>query len=164
MVNEYFAVHLAREIGLTVPDWSAVQVNAQVLEALPDARFSYLGGHPIYTPGIHFGNRFVTATALPSEWNALWPRSGDNRILNSSEIAGALAFDTWVDNTDRRQAVFVPAQRRSQTLKAFWSTTAVALVIRRGTLSFLERNPSSLTTACMQQRVSGTTLNLGWAG
>ncbi len=120
LINELLANLLARAIGLTVPDCALVRVSPDFLQQLPEAAFRYENGRAPYTPGLHFGSRYVLPSYEPACWSSLWPRADTVQFTNAEEIAGVLAFDAWVDNTDRRQAVFVPAERRSRKLTAFW--------------------------------------------
>ena len=115
-INEYLATRLLETIGLSVPRCAFISVGADLASKIST---DTPGGTRIYEPGLHFGSRFVLPNAGDRAWSTI-PPAAMSRVVNLSERLGILAFDTWVDNTDRREAVYAPVARRSRQVRATW--------------------------------------------
>ena len=107
LANEYLAGHLARTIGLSVPEPVIIHVDLETVNECK-IEFQLAGTQMTPTAGLQFGSRLIVEEEvhdwLPSSWSG--------NIQNVKEFAGMLAFDKWTGNADGRQVVF--HKKRSQ--------------------------------------------------
>ena len=107
LANEYLAGHLARMIGLSVPEPLIIQVDAETIRQ-HNISFQLAETQMAPTAGVHFGSRLI----VDEEVHDWLPSSWIGNIKNVREFAGILAFDKWTGNADGRQVVF--HKKRSQ--------------------------------------------------
>ena len=110
IINEYLGTRLALEVGLTLPAWAPIRVSESLLRKSHDTPSEEGIATFPHSPGIHFGRIYAPAVriaglkaigGLPTDWK---------NVLNITEIAGVLAFDAWVSNTNVRQAILLPIE------------------------------------------------------
>ena len=68
----------------------------------------------VFTLAASYAGSLMPGRVLDFAPNRAW-----HRVVNLNEVAGVLAFDKWLSNSDRRQAVYAK-QDRSSKLKAYW--------------------------------------------
>jgi len=113
-INELLGTYLARKIGLTIPDTSLMKLSNSL---------SWSEGFDHTTSAknlseVHFASAFIGAR-YPGKSYERFPSGTRCQIMNVSEIAGVLALDIWLRNTDSRQAIFV-RHKQSNLLCAHW--------------------------------------------
>lgn len=118
VINEYLGTRIAAELGFTVPQCTLIYVGAEVFRDAQRATTLSRLEAAAYEPGIAFGSAYAGVGRWRKMLNYL-PANGWQRVDNRSELAGMLVFDTWVQNTDRRQAVYVQ-EGHFRSLKALW--------------------------------------------
>jgi hypothetical protein len=107
LANEYLAGHLARMLGLSVPEPVIIRVDLETINGYK-IEFQFAGTQVTPIAGLHFGSRLIV-DELVYDW---LPISWIANIKNVKEFAGILAFDKWTGNADGRQVVF--HKKRSQ--------------------------------------------------
>src|SRR6266566_1830282 len=111
LANDYLAGHLARTIGLGVPEPVIIHVDVEtIVETINECKidFQFAGTQVAPTAGLQFGSRLIVDEDV-HDW---LPSSWCGKIKNVKEFAGILAFDKWTGNADGRQLVF--HKKRSQ--------------------------------------------------
>lgn len=98
LVNEWVASTLAGALGLPVPAFAAVEVEAHAAAQMVWGQ----SGRSIYTPlpGLHFASSFI------SNSSDMLPDGDLAGIANLRDFWGALILDKWLCNVDGRQATF----------------------------------------------------------
>jgi hypothetical protein len=107
LANEYLAGHLARMVGLSVPEPVIIHVDLETINEYK-IEFQFAGTQVTPIAGLQFGSRLIV-DELVYDW---LPISWIANIKNVKEFAGILAFDKWTGNADGRQVVF--HKKRSQ--------------------------------------------------
>lgn len=114
VTNEFISTNLARHLGLSVPEQRIIQVSSEVLES------ALVEGKPIHTkyhaPGVHIGSKYMRAT---QRIRSLLGSSTQN-ISNAWELAGIMALDVWLANTDFRQMLLVETGEADHSLCLYW--------------------------------------------
>lgn len=106
LANEFLCTHIARSIGLSVPDSAIVDVDEGFICRTPELRFSFGSGESAPRAGHQFGSRLVEDDYV---YDYVPP---DTQFRNIREFAGALAFDKWTCQADGRQALFTRRARQ----------------------------------------------------
>jgi hypothetical protein len=114
LANEYLAGHLARMIGLSVPEPAIIHVDAETIRRY-DISFHLAGSEIVPPAGLQFGSRFIV-DEIVHDW---LPISWIGNIKNIREFAGILAFDKWTGNADGRQVVFHKRHSQRKYMAAF---------------------------------------------
>lgn|SRR5487761_1858440 len=107
LFNEAFGSELMSSLGLPVPNWRAIHVTEQFIDANPQLWFeeaSPVRRRPI--AGLHFGSQFKCGGPREDVYEIL-PDHLLNRIENRHYFIGMLLFDLWANHSDARQALFV---------------------------------------------------------
>ena len=115
LVNDYLGTRIASAIGLTVPRVSAIFVTGWLKNSVGVQSQDRIRG---LRCGLHFGSKFM-GSLMPGHVLDYLPGSPVPRLRNASEFAGIAALDLWLDNTDRRQAVFVRSSTERHYKAAF---------------------------------------------
>jgi hypothetical protein len=106
LANEMFATRLAARAGICVPQVDVVEVQSSLIERTPALMVELPRGRVHCAMGKQFGSKFPgnpsTVTIFPLTLNAPIDRTN-----NVDDFLGIFAFDKWVCQTDRRQAIFV---------------------------------------------------------
>lgn len=118
VINEYLGTRIAADLGLSVPKCSLISVNAEVFRKAQRAQVLSSSEAKAYEPGIAFASAYAGLGRWQKTFDFV-PANDWHRVDNRAELAGMLVFDAWVQNTDRRQAVYVQ-EDRSRSLKAIW--------------------------------------------
>ena len=113
-LNEFLGNCIAQDIGLSVPPFSLMRTSESIGSKLQFAPGR--GQENIHH--IHFASAFVGSLKPGHDLEGL-PPNYPHSIANMHEFAGVLALDLWLDNTDRRQAIFA-RRARSRKYTAFW--------------------------------------------
>lgn len=106
LANDWIASRLARRIGLPVPEVAAIEISPWLIRSTPELSFELPSGRAACHEGVHFGSRFAVDPQEGMVTDFL-PAACLPRVKNLAAFIGAVAFDKWTCNTDRRQAVFV---------------------------------------------------------
>lgn len=102
--NEALGALLASHIGLPVPVWTPVRVPASLIE---QNWIDWTGGTSVLPqPGLYFGSRYLGSGSGTSVYQVI-PTEWVKHVSNRLDFVGALVFDLWTENLDRRQALFV---------------------------------------------------------
>jgi hypothetical protein len=114
LVNEWIAGVFLRHLGLSSPEAAMVRISEEFLEANTDAYLQM--GRERRPPdlGWHFGSRFPGDPGRTAVYDFL-PDSLLDKVENTGDFVGALAFDKWAANADSRQAIFFRARVRGGT-------------------------------------------------
>ncbi len=119
LANEMIATRLAAAIGLTVPACDIVEVTPWLVENTAELHYELgQGQRTRYTPGLHFGSRFVGGL-MPGQAVDYLPDPQLDEVRNLGEFAGMLALDKWAGNCNGRQAVFTRRPRERRYLAHF---------------------------------------------
>lgn len=116
--NELLATHIARTIGLTVPETTIIDVTHSTLTDWRSVNGGRTRPRLTYECGLQFGSRYVAPIARGPSVTFVTSRDW-SRVTNAQERVGVLLLDLWLCNTDGRQAVFSEAEEEDK-LKAFW--------------------------------------------
>jgi hypothetical protein len=94
LVNEWIAGVFLRHLGLSSPEAAMVRVSEEFLEANADAYLQM--GRERRPPdlGWHFGSRFPGDPGRTAVYDFL-PDSLLDKVENTGDFVGALAFDKW---------------------------------------------------------------------
>ena len=105
LVSDAIGSILLRSLGISAPEPALVTVTPEFLQQNPNVSVQ-LGQHrkPV-EPGVHFGSRYPGHPDRLAVFDLL-PDQLLAGVKNLAEFLGALVFDKWVGNADRRQAVF----------------------------------------------------------
>jgi len=94
LVNELIGSILLAQLGLATPERAFVRIDGECLS----------DGDPLRS-GLHFGSRYPGASGSVAVYDFL-PKALVPKVSNLDHFFGALMFDQWTSNTDRRQAIF----------------------------------------------------------
>jgi hypothetical protein len=105
LINELVASFLMRSLGIDTPETALIRVSDEFLVQHP---VILTAGSRSWSPaaGLHFGSRY------PGEGVAVYdflPAPLCGAIRNRDHFFGGAVFDSWVANTNHRQAIFVRA-------------------------------------------------------
>jgi hypothetical protein len=115
LANEWLGTHIAKRIGLPVPECAIVKVERSLIEEAPDLHVQISGTHIPCVPGLQFGSRFVIHPIMGQVINYLDDAFlTSQRVRNLNVLFGALAFDKWTCQADARQVIY---WRRSRERK-----------------------------------------------
>jgi hypothetical protein len=103
-LNEALCAQIARRLGVTVPDVAVVYLTLDQAQS--------------YKPDAEEPERYVVASRLIEPAEPLTPASAAG--AETSEVAGIVAFDALVRNTDRKEE-HVLAQRQSDDSWKLWA-------------------------------------------
>lgn len=117
LINELVASRLVVDLGLTLPQVSYISVSDAVARTL-NSEFANSGeGSFAYSGGTHFGSRYMGGLLPGLVTDQHFGPATD--VVNGAELAGIYVCDVWLNNIDRRQAVFV-RNARQRRRRAFW--------------------------------------------
>jgi hypothetical protein len=111
LINEWIASTLLEYLQLAIPPTAIVHLSSEFLSANPEVYIAMGGQHDPPLPGWHFGSRYPGNPSRVAVYDFV-PDSMLDRIENSGDFAGILAFDKWTGNADARQSIFVRARLR----------------------------------------------------
>jgi hypothetical protein len=110
VANEVIGTEVVRRLGLPVPEWRPLSFSREILDRHPE--LWYRNGNTSIRPesGLHFGSRLL----MPERGRVyqVIPRIWWRRVENCADWAALLMIDLWINDCDRRQAVFVPGAGR----------------------------------------------------
>lgn len=106
LANDWIASRLARRIGLPTPEVAVVEVSDWLIRSTPELSFELSHGRNPCQEGMQFGSRFAVDPQKGAVTDLL-PIACLSRVKNRIAFIGALVFDKWTCNTDRRQAAYV---------------------------------------------------------
>ena len=105
LCNELLASLLARDLGLSVPKPTLIIVPEDFVRSQPELTFQLPAKCVSCMPGVQFASTYICDSEYARMFDA-FPESQLTRVQNAHEIWGAAVFDTWVVNSDVRQAVY----------------------------------------------------------
>ncbi len=127
LVNEWIAGSLMQRLGFWAPRTAVIEITRDFLAKNPEVNIQTGQKTTAVQPGLHFGSRYPGDPAEVAVYDAL-PSSLLPSVSNYGEFIGALVFDKWVGNTDKRQAVFY----RAQSVHGFSGQRMIAQFIDNG--------------------------------
>src|ERR1700689_5214068 len=112
LVNEAVCSELLKRVGVASPGWAWIGVDREFLARNPEIRIDGHGGSIVIEAGWHFGTP-ATANSHRREAYDSPPSSFLGKVSNPWDFLKIFVFDIWVDNRDRRQAIFfrLPSRR-----------------------------------------------------
>jgi hypothetical protein len=105
LVNEMLASQLADQIGLPVPVSVIVEVDARLVEHMPEMHIQLLHHAVPCQAGLQFGSEYAVNPLLGQCFDYL-PTETLNRVSDLSRFGAMLPMDKWTGNVDARQAIF----------------------------------------------------------
>jgi hypothetical protein len=105
LVNDAIGSVLLRYLGVSTPEPVLVTIVPEFLQQNPEVSLQLCRGRVPVEPGAHFGSRYPGHPDRLAVFDLL-PDLLLPSVENAGEFLGALVFDKWAANTDRRQAVF----------------------------------------------------------
>jgi hypothetical protein len=98
LVNEYVAGKLARYLRLPVPKFTIVHIPKRFIQTTSLKTFGF-------QPGVQFASRYI-------ENGVCYSKNLSSQVINHHHLIGMVAFDHWVNNTDRniRNLLLEPVQ------------------------------------------------------
>lgn len=118
LMNEVIGVELIRKLGLPCPEWQPIHVPAEFLDRHPDLWFQN-GKIAIRPSGeLHFASRLILSEGDSPTYQIV-PRSWWRRVENRADLVAMTVLDLWMNSCDRRQAVFVSADRTKNLRAVF---------------------------------------------
>lgn len=117
LMNEVVGSELVRRLGLPGPDWRPLMVTDEFLADHPE--LWYRAGNRLIRPigNLHFGSRLVFGETEDPVYHCIPPDWWD-RVENRIDFIAMMVTDMWMNNCDRRQAVF--AETLKDTIRAFF--------------------------------------------
>jgi hypothetical protein len=106
LANEALGTELARHLGLSVPEWRAIEISDEFLDQHKLCWFETASGLVRPNAGLHFASRVIGQDTSTSVYEVL-PGGWISRIDNRDDFVGMLMLDVWANHTDNRQSVFV---------------------------------------------------------
>lgn len=108
LVNEFVAGNLAQHLRLPVPKFTIVHIPYEFIQRTPLKTFGF-------QPGFQFASRYI-------ENGFCYRKKLSSRVINSNHLIGMVAFDHWVNNTDRniRNLLLESVQPRSSHPYKVW--------------------------------------------
>jgi hypothetical protein len=105
LVNEMLASRLAEQIGLPVPASVIVEVDARLVERIPDLNVQLIDHNVPCQAGLQFGSEYAVSPLVGQCFDYL-PTETLGKVSNVTRFCAMLALDKWTGNVDARQAVF----------------------------------------------------------
>jgi hypothetical protein len=105
LINEVLAAELLRRIGIASPDWAMVHADPEFLYANPLVGIHLRHSVRPVECGWHFGSKVPLNRNGMAILDSL-PHHILTRIDNLPDFLRVFVFDLWIDNSDRRQAIF----------------------------------------------------------
>jgi hypothetical protein len=118
LANEVLGNELARHLGISVPNWSPIEISRDFLDSNPLCWPEPGTGVPLPSPGMYFAEQALGQDFAETVYEML-PGNWLNRISNRDDFFGMLVLDVWTNRVGKRKAVFVPSQDRSLITAAF---------------------------------------------
>lgn len=111
LMNEVVGTELARRVGFPTPNWRPVQVSDGFLDEHPG--MWYRQGNTVIRPraGLHFGSQLAPDGQVRRVYQVI-PREWWGHVDNRADFVGMVVLDCWMNNCDRRQAIFVRTAER----------------------------------------------------
>lgn len=108
LLAEAVGAGILSAMGLPVPKWTPIRFTDEFLDEHPKAWLPNAPGRRVIRPraGLHFGSRLMTS-ANGEEPYPIIPTSWVPKVENRRDFVGVLLADLWMNNCDRRQAVYV---------------------------------------------------------
>lgn len=107
LANEMLATRLGLMLGLPMAEGEIINVDAQVILSHCDMRIHLTRGERLCSEGHSFGSRYIGNPNIRYRYIGDDAHHGGKpRVDNLSDFIGMLVFDTWMSNTDSRQAIF----------------------------------------------------------
>lgn len=118
LMSEVIGSELMAGMGLPVPKWEPILLTEEFLCRNPNLWFRGRPDAKGICPedGLAFGTRFTVSKGRNHTHDVI-PSSWTERVLNQDDFVGALLFDLWANNCDRRQCVFL-TDDHARTLRA----------------------------------------------
>lgn len=113
LASEFLATELGLFLGLPVAVPQVIEVADSLIASTPALKIEIDGITSPCVPGLQLGSRYAGDPQKDRIFDHM-PESQFHRVVNRTDIAQILAFDKWVGNCDRRQAVFVKQANRSR--------------------------------------------------
>jgi HipA-like protein len=105
LANEFLATKLGLALGLPMPEVRVIEVSDHLISSTPELRIEIEGRCFPCSTGLQLGSRYA-GDIWQDYVTDYVPESLFERVVNRMGLIQALAFDKWVGNCDRRQAVF----------------------------------------------------------
>lgn len=137
LINEVISSTLLSRLGIATPEIALVELDSQFLASNPQVFLQRANSREPVLSGLHFGSMWPGNPSRTPVYDCL-PRRLEARVQNRGDFLGALLFDLWVGNIDRRQVVFTPN-------KVHWR----ALMIDHG-LAFNGRHWEFVDSPCIR--------------
>lgn len=104
LINEWMAAQLMHHLGIKTPHTALIQVSEEFLDHSAEV---YLQGKAriAVSTGLHFGSQYPGHPHTTTVHDML-PDTFLPSVTNRADFIGVLAFDRWVCNTDKPQAIF----------------------------------------------------------
>ena len=107
LANDFLGTRIASRVGLPVPAAEIVEVGSWLIDKTPELNVQLAGIKAPCKPGLQYGSRFVIHPMDGQVIDYMPEAMMDSAHLRNIEaFAGALAFDKWTCNADRRQVVY----------------------------------------------------------
>ncbi len=119
LANEMFATQLGLWLGLPMPQVTAIEVSARLIERTPELSIQMNGRDIPCSTGLQCGSRYPCGRANdPVEIFDYLPESMLEATPGKLQLARCLVLDKWLGNSDGRQAIFTrrPRERNFQVL------------------------------------------------
>jgi hypothetical protein len=104
LINEWFGARLFRRLSISTPSIRVLRLSQSVRDQA-GLSVSKEGGKAPVEPGCHFGSECPVDPRATAIFDLL-PRKLLNNVINLDDFAKALVIDTWLGNSDLRQAIF----------------------------------------------------------
>lgn len=112
LINEAIGSEVLSRLSIATPKWAMVRADEAFLRGNPEARIALKNRSVPIQVGWHFGSKFAVNPLTTSVYDSV-PSHLFDRIANLSDFIKVLVFDCWVDNNDRRQAIYFRTARKS---------------------------------------------------
>jgi len=115
LMNEVIGTEIARHVGLPVPRWVLLAVDDALLDANPG--LWYRSGSTVIRPraGVHFGSQLVLGSDRERSFQII-PHAWIDRVTNRADFAAMLILDLWINQCDRRQAIYVGDRKKLRAI------------------------------------------------
>jgi hypothetical protein len=107
LTKEAIGSELMSRMGLPVPKWNSVLVADAFIDQNQALWYRNGSASAGVRPkaGLHFGSQLTVSEGANRTYEVI-PSSWSDRVVNRDDFVGALLFDLWANNCDRRQCVF----------------------------------------------------------
>lgn len=108
LANEMLATRLGVLMGLPMAEARIIDVDPVLILLATEMVIQLERHHRRCAEGHSFGSLYVGNPAQTTDWydGTDPPSRGQPTVANLSDFVGMVVFDTWMSNTDSRQAVF----------------------------------------------------------